>query len=275
MRQFILNCLLITGLLLTAQIVSAQDNRLEKLVLLKKGFDQNHFPAAKSVFNFAIMEPGVVLVPIAGGVYIAGWKKWFLSPSKASLPFAVDYCTADSSFYLFATNKTKSYILKSTGNDKKSSFKKILDMPLGIYGLKAISPQSVWIWGQQDESWCLWKFDSKQLKLIFKTELAIKDVAPLSDNNVVVATTNSIITLGVAHAPKEIIKMDTEIDGLAVHSDGTLFVSTGKGIVHYLSPEFVDDAEVVTYGIHGTLRRHRKSLYVLWREDNQVLEIKL
>ncbi|UOQ96716.1 hypothetical protein MUN81_15885 [Hymenobacter sp. 5317J-9] len=205
---------------------------------------------------------------------MAGWNKWFLAPSKQNLTFAIDYCEADMSFYFFTTNKTQSVLLKLTDNEQ-SPYVKVLEMPVGIYSLKVVSPKAIWVWGQQGESWCIWRHDGTQLKLVYKMKQVIRDIAPINEDNVVVATSRSVITLGVTHAPKEIIKMDAELDGLAVSPDGTLFVSTEKGILHYLSPEMVDDAEIVAYTIHGKLRRYRKSLYVLWREDNQVLEIKL
>ncbi|RZK36325.1 MAG: hypothetical protein EOO61_10525 [Hymenobacter sp.] len=261
--------------LFIAHSVYAQESKLDKLILSKKGYSQNAYPHANAVFSFAVMDPGVVLVPVAGGIYLAGWQKWFLMPSKKTLSFAADYCKPDSSIYFFATDKTKSFVLKSAGDEKKAAFVKIVEMPAGVYGLKAVSAKVLWIWGKQDGFWGIWKYDYKQLKLVYKTDLAIVDVAPLNENNLAVATTHSILTVGSKQAPREVIKMDVEIDGLAINYDATLFVSTEKGILHYLSPEFAEDAEVVTYGIHGVLRRYQKSLYVLWQEDNQVVGIKL
>lgn len=260
---------------LCASPACAQQEPLDKLVLLKKGYSQNSYPHAGSIFSFTVMAPGVILVPVAGGVYIAGWKKWFLMPSKAISSFAADYCEADSSCYFFAANKGKSLVVKSVGNEKSTSFSKVAEMPLGLYSLKVVSPQVTWIWGKQDNAWCIWRYNRNQLNLIYKSDLPIVDVAPLNENNVAVATRNTIITMGIKQAPKEVIKIDIGIDGLAIDADATLFVSTEKGILHYLSPDMAEDAEVVTYGIHGVLRRYHKSLYVLWQEDSQVVEIKL
>ncbi|MGI4863788.1 MAG: hypothetical protein ACRYFZ_07665 [Janthinobacterium lividum] len=252
----------------------AQSKDLAQFIATKKGYEQNPYPKVKNITNFTIMYPGIALVPAGGGIFMAGWQKWFLNPARENLTFAVDYCEADASFYLFTTTKTKSVILKLTENEQ-SPYTKVLEMPLGIYGLKAISPQAFWIWGQQGASWCIWKYDAKALKLVYQSAAVIRDVAPLNERTLAVATDHSIITLSQGDAATEIIKMDAQIDGVAIDTDGTLFVSTEKGILHYLSPELADDAEIVTYGIHGIVRRYQKSLYVLWREANQVVEIKL
>lgn len=97
----------------------------------------------------------------------------------------------------------------------------------------------------------------------------------INDKDIVFSNKHTIITMGLKKAPSEIIKIDLSIDGLAMHQDGTLFVSTENGILHYPNAEKVEDTRVITYGIHGKLRRFGNSLYVLWKEDHQVLKIKL
>jgi hypothetical protein len=272
----------ITALLLCATVLFAGDNAfcqtpgIEKLIGTKKGFDENTYPVVKhTIFNFTVIDPGVALVPAAGGIYMAGWKKWFLTPSKINLPYAVDYLPADSSLYFFAATKTKCIVVKLVGPDTAPSFKKILEMPVGNYNLKCATPNLIWIWGKQNGVSCIWRYDMQQLKLFYISPTDIVDLSASGENDIVIATKNTVVTLGLKHSPKEVIKTDIPIDGVAADFDGTLYVSTQKGILHYLSPELISDADVITYGIHGMLRRYGKGLYVLWRENNEILKINL
>jgi hypothetical protein len=256
--------------------VYAQNADIAQLLQTKKGFEENHYPPSKSgSFNFTIIDPGIALVPVGGGVYMAGWKQWYIPPVKSNMPFATDYSVRDSGLYFFTVNKTKCMVIKASNSKTVPGFKKILEMPYGNYSLKVVNPNFIWIWGQQNGVHCVWKYDMKELKLFYISPAAIVDLAAINQNDIVIATKTTVITMGLKRPGKEIIKMDVAIDGLAMHNDGTLFVSTDRGILHYLSPEVVDDANVITYGIHGKLRRYGNNLYVLWKEDNQVLKIKL
>ncbi|MBJ6110402.1 hypothetical protein JAO73_15365 [Hymenobacter sp. BT523] len=270
-KRFLVGCFALFCSLQAA----AQQSPLDKLIFLKKGYVQNSYPPALGVFNFTVLDPGVAIVPVGGGIYMAGLKKWFLPPSKTNLPFAVDYCQPDSTLYIFAFNNAKSFLLKSVRDESQQPFKKVLEMPKGIYGIRVVSKKSMWIWGKKGEKWCVWKYDSVKLSPVFESSSPINDLVVVNDKVVAIATNKSILKLGANHAPEEIIKMDAEIDGLAISSEGTLYVSTNKGILHYIEPELAEDAEVITYGIHGKITRYRNNLYVLSRENNEVLRIKL
>lgn len=260
---------LLIGLKAHGQNIDAKE-----LININKPFDQNLFPKVKhAIHNFAVIDPGISVLPIAGGIYIAGWNKWFVGPSAKSLIHAIDYLPKDTSIYLIAEKENKKMLLLMKETGGKSTTLNLANLPAGSYNLKCVSKNLVYILGKQDKLWKVWKYDGKALKLFFESDIAINDMAPTA-TDLVMAIGNTIAYFG-PNASKEVIKLDIKIDGVAIDTDGTLFVSTEKGILHYLSPDYISDADIITSYIHGKLMIYKKRLYVLWREQNQVLELEL
>lgn len=266
--------LLVILTLLVGLNANSQNIEVKELININKPFDQNPFPKVKhAIHNFAVIDPGISVLPIAGGVYIAGWNKWFMGPSAKGLIHAVDYLPKDTSVYLIAEKENKKMLLLMKETAGKNTTSNLANLPAGSYNLKCVAKNLIYILGRQDKLWKVWKYDGKGLKLFFESDIAINDMAPTA-TDLVMAIGNTVTYFG-PNVSKEVIKLDIKIDGLAIDGDGTLFVSTEKGILHYLSPDYLSDADIITSYIHGKLRIYKKTLYVLWREQNQVLALAL
>lgn len=259
-----------------SQAVSAyaQNIEVKELINVNKPFDQNLFPKVNhAIHNFAIVDPGLPVLPIAGGVYIAGWKKWLLSPSAKSIIHAIDYLPQDTSIYLIAEKEGKKILLQLKERSSGNVTNYLTALPNGSYNIKCAGKNLIYVIGKEDKLWKVWKYNGNQVQVFFESELPINDIATIG-TDIVMAIGNTVIYYGPKVA-KEVIKLDIKVDGVAIDTDGTLYVSTEKGILHYLSPDYISDADIVTSYIHGKLKVHKKTLYVLWREQNQVLELEL
>ncbi|WP_199139632.1 hypothetical protein [Pedobacter sp. ASV12] len=265
-------CLLLVFLL--GFKVKAQNIDVKELININKPFEQSLFPkVSHAIHNFAVIDPGLSVVPIAGGIYIAGWKKWFLAPSAKSIVHAIDYLPNDTSVYLIAEKEGKKMLLQLNGAATNNTPVLLAYLPGGSYNIRCVNKNLMYIMGRQDKLWKVWKYNGKELQLFFESEIAINDMATTT-TAVVMAIGHTVVYYG-PKVSREVIKLDLKIDGIAIAADGTLFVSTEKGILHYLSPEYISDADIVTSYIHGKLRVFKNTLYVLWREQNQVLELGL
>ncbi|KUG09122.1 hypothetical protein [Solirubrum puertoriconensis] len=253
----------------------AQNKDIGQLIANNKGYVSNAYPKSNLIQSFSVMEPGIVLTPVFGGIYMAGWNKWLIKPSVNNKIQSINYCRADSIIQFIALDSTKASLYFVDNVNNETVIKSVATLERGIYDLKAISSGLIWIWGQKSGKWTLWRYASSKLREIYSTNQVIVDVDIINSDNIILATANSIITVGVYRKPVEIINTTSHIDGLALHHDGTLFVSTHQGVVQYLSPESDSDAEVITYGIHGRLKRFKNKLYILWKENNTVLELNI
>jgi hypothetical protein len=270
------NCLLILFLFSFNAIATSQD--LSPLINLKKGYKAHAYPnTKKKPVTFSILQPGFPLVPINGGVYIAGYKSWLLSPRYPAVYSAVENINSKDSSIIILKNSTyrKKVLIqrlrKISENDTISS---MVNLSYGLYDVKSVNEKRFYIWGIDKKSTNLWSCDFKTLTPIFTTLSFIQDVEVINENNVLMAIDSSIVTVGLKQAPKELLKLDDFIDGIAIDKDGTAYVSTPKGVLHFTSLE-EDDFDVITNKIHGKLRIFNNNLYILWLEANQVVEIKL
>lgn len=274
MAKIKLKCLLMLFALAFGAKAYSQTVEAKELININKPFDQNLFPkVTHAIHNFAIIDPGISVLPIAGGIYIAGWNKWFLNPSAKSIVHAIGYLPKDTAVYLIAEKENRKILLQLKGSEEKSAPVFLANLPAGSYSLKCVNKNLIYILGKQDKLWKVWKYDGKALQPFFTSDIAINDMATTA-TDVVMAIGNAIVYYG-PKVSREVIKLDLKIDGVAIDTDGTLYVSTEKGILHYLSPEYISDADIVTSYIHGKLMIYKKTLYVLWREQNQVLELEL
>lgn len=252
----------------------AQNIEVKELINVNKPFDQNLFPRVNhAIHNFTVMDPGIPVLPIAGGVYIAGWKKWLLNPSAKSIIHAIDYLPKDTSIYLIAERESKKMLLqlKETGSGNATHY--LTALPTGCYNIKCAGKNLIYLIGKEDKLWKVWRYNGNQVQVFFESELPINDIATIG-MDIVMAIGNTVVYYG-PKVSREVIKLDIKVDGVAIDTDGTLYVSTEKGILHYLSPDYISDADIITSYIHGKLKVYKKTLYVLWREQNQILELEL
>lgn len=249
-----------------------------RFIMLKKGYKVYPYPETSlKTNNFMILEPGLPVLPLLGGLYAPSLKTWLADPAKPYITASDQFLTTKDTFLqvLKTDPAAKSVWLQKVKRlDNNNQYPALCKLPYGQYDFKLSVAGNAFIWGVDSAASHLWFFDNKQIKMLYTTTKYLSDLAVVNDANVLVAQDSTVWLIGCAQPPKVFIKLDLPIDGLSLTDDGTLFVSTVRGILHFYSAE-ADDFDVVTKTIHGRIRIYRNKLFVLWREKNQVVEIKL
>jgi hypothetical protein len=264
---------------LTHLTVLGQKPDLSPLIALKKGYSTDAFPPFQKdrLNTFAIAPPGYSLVITRGGCYLAGFKSWLVPPHTCPLIAIVpNRNDPDSSLLLLrvdAKNK-RTLLQKSRRFNKIDTIHSLVTLPYGIYDLLPIDKDAVGLWGYSENGSRVWISDLKTLTPVYNSTAVIRDAALVKKDCFVLAIDSSLVLVGTHTAPKELIHTDMLIESVAADTDGTLYVSTEKGILHFSSTD-KDDFDVITRVIHGHLRIYNSQLYVRWRETNEIVQIKL
>lgn len=264
--------------LIVASACFAQSGALTDYVSLKKGIQAYDFPRSKfPAFSFAVIEPGFPVVPLEGGVYVAGFG-WWLAKPQVPLIVSMAQCEKDpDSTILVVKNdatKKKTLLQKVTGLGKEGKVRSSLTLPYGVYDIVSVDNSVCYLYGVDSLGFHLYQSDFSGLYPIFHSNERINDVDLVNENNVLLAIDSSVVLVGLQQAPKNLIKLDVPVDGVARENDGTLYVSTPQGILHFSSLED-GDFDVITSEIHGNLQIRNGRLFVLWGEHFKVVEIKL
>ncbi|NCI45239.1 hypothetical protein [Sediminibacterium soli] len=257
---------------------SQTNNELAKLISLKKGFRVYDLPQSKiPAAGFFVLEPGVAVVPSDGGLFMPAIKKWLMLPGLPGIVSADQVIDKkDSALALIKVDPKNSRILLQKNyalhlNDSSGSLAK---MPFGFYDLRVAASNRYYIWGAEPAGSKLYVYDNIKLRMLYNSAKNIKEIDLLDENNVLMIEDNNVLAVSFNQPPKTLLKIDQEIDGIATDSDGSVYISTTKGILHYASLDD-DDFDIVTNVIHGKLRIYRGRLFILWKEQGKMVEIKL
>jgi len=254
----------------------------QRLIKLKKGYTVYPYPnkGRHSVAGFSVMDPGLALVPLRGGLFVPAFSNWLLMPDTTQPIIGSTYLIdeADTSLLLLKVDlsRRKVVVQKTKYLHLKDSAKGVFNMPLSRYDIRACNTQTFFLWGDVPNGSALWKSDFKSVTSLFTSSLAIRDVDFINENNLLLAVDSTIIGVGLKKSPQVLFKMDFPAESVCIDKLGTgaVYVSTPAGILRFNSLE-EDNVDVVTERIHGKIRIYQNKLFVLWSEMNQVIEIML
>lgn len=257
----------------------AQQEDLGNMILLKKGYTVNRFPhyTNDKVSTFSIADPGYSFVVTRGGCYLAGFANWLIQPQRQPIISIVQNKNdPDSTLLIVRLNlhTKKTLIQKLSQFNKVDSIHSLVDIPFGVYDLISANRDLIYLWGTNSEGSHVWMSNLQNLTPIFSSRAEINDIALVKGGLVLMAIDSSLVLTGQKYAPKELIKIDMKIESVAVDKDGTVYISTPKGVVHFNSTD-QDDFDATTRSIHGKIRIYQNRLFVRWSEKNEIVEIKL
>jgi len=278
----IFKLLFISVFLIALDSYGQQNLEYEKLIRLKKGYKVLLYPNSfkQAVSALSIMDPGLSLISLNGGIYIPGLRKWLIEPNLQKPILA-------SSFFLNATDtilllvtydsqRQKMLVEKTKYIDNSDSSIRLFNMPVSQYSVRVYDDKTFFLWGIVEGTSAIWKSDFKRITPIFYSSSTIKDVDVINENNLIVALDSSVVRVGMNVAPETLFKIDLPVESVAIdkYGEGAVFVSTSKGIVRFNSVD-KDDVDVITEVIHGKLKIFQNKLFILWAPQNQVVEIKI
>lgn len=222
--------------------------------------------AAPAPDDFAVCSPGVVFVPVGGGLLIAGWNAWLVAPPATPIRSA----GCDRAGHLYWIENQELYEVSGGVATGKRTVVAKLPRP----GLRLVDAagSGLWLWGAlSDTEWGVLHFDPETgLTPVMRTPRKIGAVASAGPNAIVAALDGDLVLWQRNGAHRQLLHLDAPPDGVAVAADGGLFVSTARGVVRVAPAGAVTP---VALGMHGALRAHGGALYVLWRDRGAVARL--
>lgn len=219
--------------------------------------------------NFVVRGNGVVYLPLEGGIYMPGLNCWYLKPSQKTMILDMAQTLEGNDILYIIGKNTQKIIL----HDDKEPFKALTDLEKGEFYLVPINKDLVYIIGKhEDDGFGIWRFFNKKIQNIFKSRSPITICAALDKNTLVFSIDKSLILFKVGKTPKIILQTDADIDGLAITTEGNIFISTLEGVYRLNKNSKVD---IIALGIHGSLKYHNSKLYISFQAKNLLLEIAL
>lgn len=271
------------GIFLFISVTGFSQNQasIEHLIKLKKGYSFFKYPVPRSRFsNFSILVPGLPVVTLDGGLFVCGVNKWLSSstPGLKILSSATVVNNIDTSLLVVKSNmRTKKILVQKTRSLLiTDSVSTIIEVPYGIYDIKVPNTETFYLSGLNVDGFVILKSNYKTSTSLFNSYLPIVAFDYIDENSFLVATDSSIIQVGVSAPPKEIIRLDLKISGVAIdrHADGAIYVSTNRGILRFNSTD-EGDFDIITEEVNGLLTVYQDKLYIQWCNRNGIVAINL
>jgi len=218
---------------------------------------------AQPTTSFAVCGGAVVMVPVDGAL-IAPELGITLIPAR-SKPVTTVSCDAAGDAYWLAGRT----LLRTTGAARK--VESLADLPAGDLHIVDRVEQQVRLWGKTSERWAVMSWDvAGGVTTLFSGDKPITAAASAGQDALVFATGREVWVWRARRAQR-LVTMSHEVDGLAVGSDGSVFVSTENGVAALTSMR--DKPVTLVTGIHGPLIARLGALYVLSSDNNVILRL--
>jgi hypothetical protein len=220
-----------------------------------------------SPLNFSICSPGLVLVPLDGGIKVAGWDFWLYKKNDIFIKSLA--CNDKKQLFLISQ---ENFLLEVTGGLNTGKRKKIFQLPSGNFKILSNNNNRLLIYGQkEDREWVLFsKSDRQEVQKIWSGNQDISSVAFLGRDAFLTAIEGKLLLWRKNDIPLALNVFEDSIDGLAAGTDGSVFVSLPYGIFKMTQ---VNELELISKQVHGSLQYRNKSLYVLSNEESSVVQI--
>ena len=225
---------------------------------------------SEEAHDFAACEPGFALVPSNGGVLLAGWNAWIIKPGEPRIASVA--CDAHSRLYAIEDGKV---VIESasapgtTGALTKGESRAIdppaeADLPAGTWQVLSGAQGPVWLWGKladsNDSSILRWEPPSRELEVVYSGAHPIRAASVIGTKGFAAVLDEDLVLWEDGHTPFRFGHVGAGIDGLAVDTEGDIFLSSGKGVVEMHADT---NWSIVSAGVHGPLRMRDDVLYVL------------
>lgn len=256
-----------------SQALASGKPDLKNLVLNKEFFAYQYPQSKFYVTNFSVLDVGIILIPFEGGVFTAGLDAWFIKPIKDKI-IGSEVNNADTSLIILLGLPDKIAVQKIKNINGQTLRTSLFNLPLGVYSLKVFKDR-IFVWGVNQNGWNIWNYYDQEIANIYSSRIPIKDLDMISEKQVLFTCGKSVMCIDLEKGVRKIMDFDIAIDGLAISEAGQLYLSCAKGVFEMQEENKKWSSKIQTNVIHGPLRIFNNNLFVLWRENNQILEIKL
>ncbi|MBI5215703.1 MAG: hypothetical protein HY960_08115 [Ignavibacteriae bacterium] len=248
-------------------------NNIDDSVLIDARFTSLNYtlPETQSKpFDFTVAKPGLIFVPIDGGIFICGWNSWFIKPQE--FPIIAMEVSNDSILTIIQNDSTFSYVLSTLmGNHSNTAFDTIAKLPVGSYGLRNAGKNQYWVWGKSTSlKWKIYKVSKRNVSVFFVSDNPIKSLTLYGNDKILFSAGERLFLMKSKHNSILVSKTDFLIEGLCVDENGNIFISSNNSII-----EINKNAKMTTIAknVSGLLQRYNKKIFVLSKIGNQVIEL--
>lgn len=216
--------------------------------------------------GFTVTETGLVLVPVRGGVGVAGWNGWAIEPQQR--PVVSVAATRDALVVVDATDGGASI----SRWEKHAKVGDLGTLPAGVYQVVATPSEALWISGRQANGrWALFHAEKgKSVGRVAEMDARVEAVAPAGEAAAVAAVGRDLVMLRRGGSPVRLVRTTEDIEGVAVEPRGTVLFTTKSGLFRLDKP---GHARILAVGIHGPVHERAGRIFVLRREQHEVLSL--
>jgi hypothetical protein len=217
--------------------------------------------------GFAVDPGGFALVPLDGGVALAGLDGWLVEPR---VPAVEAVASSPRGTLIFAQRTRDGGVAVRRAG---ASAGRLGVLPDGTYQLDADGESGAWAWGREAAgAWGVWHLAGGAAPTrVYGGAAPAMAVAPLGQGSAVMAVGNQLLLVRRGAAPQQIARLRDPIEGLAPGPGESLYLSTGDGLYHLVAPGVL---VALSGGIHGPVQVNGDAVYVLDRARRSVVRLR-
>jgi uncharacterized protein (TIGR02145 family) len=229
-----------------------------------------NYPEVKNpLTSFSVMKPGIIMLPLKGGIYMPNFNIWYLEPDKDPL-LSVSADLTDNTLYYSKNSDDISYVMHAY-KDENSTQVVITDTFIkGFYNVISTGNESYYVTGINTNGYHIWQREKDKLDLLFETHKPITAFAAINSDACLICYENNLILLKKGETPAPLANINQPADGIAVDSKGQIYISAGNVIYQLISE---NKFRPILTGVHGFLQYLDGHLYILWQEKSKVLAL--
>jgi len=241
----------------------------DSIISLDYYVEYTDFPNVRyTIFNYDILDNGLICIPLYNGIYIAGIDSWLIEPVDKNLVVALCKSNFDNSIYIIKGNSDTMFIERRFPKIENKQPQRITDITPGFYNLQCFGVDSLILSGINDTLWSIYTYNGKKIDTLLTQTEPITGIFMLNRNSFIYSTTKDIILVQPDTDPIRLIESEVPIESFAFSEDGYMYISIDNAIYKYNSLTAI---EPVILGINGLLKSFNNSIYVLSQERNQII----
>ncbi len=227
-----------------------------------------NYPKIKyPLISFSVMQPGIIMLPLQGGIYMPNFKTWYLKPGKEPL-LSVSPDVKTGTLYYCKNLPNLSMILRVTKENNINSVAVVDTFPRGFYNVVSTGQNSYFVMGLMAQGYGIWQRKGKDLNLIFESKEPITAFSAIDQYACLICCNKKLLLLKKDEQPTNFGSMEIAADGIAVDGNGEIYLSSGNFIYRIISQ---DKFIPIAAGLHGYLQYSDGKLFVLWQEKSKVI----
>lgn len=231
-----------------------------------------NYPAVKSLLiNFSVLAPGIIMLPLQGGIYMPNFNSWYLKPSKEPL-LSASTNLADATLYYCKNLLDLSMILQVSKNNNTNQVTVVDTFELGFYNVITAGHETYYVIGLNAKGYHIWERENGKRQLLFESNKPISAFTAINKDAYIMCWDKKLVLMRKGSKPVVLGAFETAADGIAVDGNGKIFVSSGNMIYRI---ESKDKFKPLLAGIHGVLQYFSGKLYVLWQEKSKIIAFNL